>query len=123
MRSPKSAKAQLKTLTAFFGDTPVGMIDYEMVLSFKEDRLRRKTKRGKPPKEATVNRELERLRAVFNFAKRKRWVKETPFEYGEPLISKANEMRRDRLPTDDAEARLLAHCTGRREHMRGSLSD
>jgi integrase len=121
MRSPKSAKAQLKTLTAFFGDTPVGMIDYDMVLSFKEDRLRRKTKRGKPPKEATVNRELERLRAVFNFAKRKRLVKDTPFEYGEPLISKANEMRRDRLPTDDEEARLLAHCTGRREHMRWIL--
>jgi integrase len=46
---------------------------------------------------------------------------ETPFEYGEPQISKANEMRRDRLPTDDEEARLLMHCKGRREHIRGIL--
>ncbi|HKQ90200.1 MAG TPA: site-specific integrase [Blastocatellia bacterium] len=123
MRSPKSAKAQLKTLIKFFGDTPAGAIDAEMVLSFKESRLRQKSRRGKQIKVATVNRELERFWAVFNFARRKRWLKESPFDYDhdEPLISKADELRRDRLPTDEEEARLLSHCTGRREHMRAII--
>lgn len=123
MRSPKSAKAQLKTLKAFFGDTPAGAIDAEMVLEFKHHRLRQRTRRKTAVKEATVNRELERLRAVFNYAKRKRWLKESPFDfdYDEPIISKANELRRDRLPTDEEERLLLEGCTGRRAHLRPIL--
>jgi integrase len=67
---------------------------------------------------AAVNRELELLRAVLRFSQREGWIAKSPFELGAPLISKASETRRERVLSFEEEARLLAACTGRREHLR-----
>src|SRR5262249_8739803 len=70
---------------------------------------------------ASVNRELELLRSILNYAKREGFIDRTPFEMGAPLISKADETRRDRVCTPDEEAKLLAACTGDRVHLRPIL--
>jgi integrase len=67
---------------------------------------------------ASVNRELELLRAILNFAKREGLIIRTPFEMGAPLISKADETRRDRVMSRDEEERILAACVDKREHLR-----
>jgi integrase len=85
-------------------------------LKFKLKRLRDPNKRdarqgidGKL-KLAAVNRELQLLRGVLNFARRKGWIVRNPFELGEPLISMASERKRDRILTREEEAKLLAAC-------------
>lgn len=42
----------------------------------------------------------------------------TPFEMGSPLISKADETKRDRVMTRDEEDKLLAVCVEKRSHPR-----
>lgn len=121
MRSTRSAKAQLAPLVSYFGGWKIRQIDYEAISDYKRHRLKKKTVRGSERKISSVNRELERLRAVINYAIRKRWLHESPFDFGEPLITKADELRRDRLPTDEEEAMLLSGCTGKRAHMRPIL--
>jgi integrase len=62
---------------------------------------------------ASVNRELELMRAMMRFAKRQGYVTRSPFEMGAPLISKADESRRERVLTHEEERRLLAACEAR----------
>src|SRR5262249_1562932 len=45
----------------------------------------------------------------------------SPFELGSPLISKADEVRRERVLTYEEEARLLSVCTARRSHLKPLL--
>jgi integrase len=59
---------------------------------------------------ASVNRELEIMRAVMRFAHRQGWIVRSPFETGAPLISKADEVRRERVLSHNEELRLLEAC-------------
>jgi integrase len=68
--------------------------------------------------EADVNRDLQLLRNVFNFAIRKGWLTQNPFALGEPLISLAVEVQRDRILSREEEERLLMACDGPRSHLR-----
>lgn len=77
-----------------------------------------KKKRSRPRKVASVNRELERLRRIFNIAVRQNWLDKSPFMMGDPVISHAAENERVRILSADEEKRLLAACTGKREHLR-----
>lgn len=70
---------------------------------------------------ATVNRELELLRTVLNFAEREGWIARNPFKRGARIIRKAEEAPRERILTDDEQARLLAACVDRCEHLRPIL--
>ncbi|QQS46476.1 MAG: tyrosine-type recombinase/integrase [Acidobacteriota bacterium] len=70
---------------------------------------------------ADVNRDLQILRNVFNFAVRQGWMIKNPFSMGEPLISPAVEVRRERVLTREEEDRLLMACTGPRAHLRPLL--
>lgn len=72
----------------------------------------------RPRKIASVNRELELLRALLNFAKGEGLINVTPFERGTKLISSAAEVMRDRVLSREEEVRLLAACVDRREHLR-----
>src|SRR5437868_5941731 len=58
----------------------------------------------------SVNRELALLRRMFNVAYREGWLLKNPFHSGEPLISLADEVKRERILTRDEEARLLEAC-------------
>ena len=71
-------------------------------------------------KPASINRELELLRTILLYAYRQGWIPRNPFAGGPPLIIKSAEVTRDRIPTAEEEARILAACEEdpRRAHLR-----
>lgn len=129
LKSLTQAKLYVRVLTEHFGRRIIRHITHSDVEAFKLKRLatpvviEKKNAEGEIVKEekkrkvASVNRELEQLRNVFNFAKRSGWLIHNPFERGEPIISKALENKRDRIITRDEETRLLAACTDKRAHI------
>jgi integrase len=103
-------------------------ITHSDILKFKLKRLKDPNKRDAEQgidstlKLASVHRELQLMRAVLNFARRKGWIARNPFELGEPLISMASERKRDRILTREEEAKLLAACEKKsRAHLRPIL--
>jgi integrase len=64
----------------------------------------------KPRAVATVNRELELLRTILNFAVQNQWLIRNPFDLCKGVISKAAEVERDRILSLDEEERLLKAC-------------
>lgn len=92
-----------------------------MRIKFKENGEEKSRQREKPRSIASVNRELEQLRAILNFAHREGWILRNPFQAGRALISKADEEVRERILTEDEEARLLAACVGPRAHLKAII--
>lgn len=128
MRSTYVPKLYLKLLVEYFGNKRVRSITHADIEAFKLARLKKTIRRGvkgneqETPRTVTaVNRELERLRTVLNFAKRQGWIEVNPFNQGEALIDRAAENPRDRILSFDEETRLLAACTGRRAHLRALI--
>lgn len=121
LRSWKTPRRLLRTLVDHFGNLPIKSITHSDIERFKLHRLKTPTVRGCELTIASVNRELELMRAVMRYAHRQGWIPRSPFETGAPLISKADEVRRERVLTHDEEARLLAACEGRRAHLRPLL--
>jgi integrase len=113
----------LKTLNAHFGRRFIKTITPTDVEKFKAKRLDTTARRSKEKLTiATVNRELELLRAIFNYARREGWLIRSPFERLRGIISKADERRRDRVLSFDEEKRLLDACDApRRQHLRPIL--
>lgn len=118
-KSLAGAKTYLKTLVAHFGNKRVKSITHADIEDFKHLRLKtpieHKDKDGEviSTKEraiASVNRELEVMRGCLRFAYRQGWLSRNPFEMGEPLISKADEVQRERVLSPDEERRLLEAC-------------
>ena len=101
MRSWEHERRKIDRLTEFFGSMNINKIDERTLTYFKKER----EKQGL--KTATVNRDLETLRAIFNKAKRRRWLVESPFDFGERLIEKALESRRTVILTDPQEKIIL----------------
>lgn len=56
------------------------------------------------------------MRAVMSFAKRQKWISSSPFAEGDPLISKADENRPERVLSFAEEQRLLEACANPRAH-------
>jgi len=109
LKSYKTPRRILKTLTEHFGKRPIKSITHSDVEQYKLMRLDTPTTRGQR-QIAGVNRELEVLRACFRFAIREGWLMRSPFELGDPLISQAAEVKRERILTHEEEMRLLAAC-------------
>jgi integrase len=81
-----------------------------------------KTRQRETPRSITsVNRELEQLRAILNFAHREGWILRNPFQAGRAIISKADEEVRERVLTEDEETRLLAAGVGPRAHLKAII--
>ncbi len=72
----------------------------------------------RPRKIASVNRELQLLRSIFNFAKNDKLIADNPLEGIKDLISASVEVQRDKVLSREEETRLLAACTGKRGHLR-----
>jgi hypothetical protein len=93
LRSYKTERRRLKTLVAHCEKRRVVTITHSDILKFKLKRLKDPNKRDAEQgidstlKLASVQRELQLMRAVLNFARRKGWITRNPFELGEPLIS------------------------------------
>jgi integrase len=127
LRSYKAPQGFLETLIAHFGAKLIRNITHDDIEQFKRTRLNEPTRSDIASHErelkrntkaerrstrtiASVNRELELMRAVMRFAQRQGWLVRSPFEMGNPLISKADETRRERVLTHDEEQRLLEAC-------------
>jgi integrase len=108
LRGLASANSRLDVLIDSFGSRLLRTLTYGDLLSFKETRLKSRTIRGGARAIASVNRELELLRRMLTVAVREGWLLQNPFSTGDPLISKADEKRRERILTSDEERRLLA---------------
>jgi integrase len=121
VREPQKRKATLKHLKAYFGRKRLRSVVYADLRNYKLARLRSKSLRdGKSPLTiATVNRELSLLRRILHVAKQQRWITESPFQFGEALITPADEKQRERVLSREEETRLLAECVGPREHLKG----
>lgn len=127
LRSYKAPQGFLETLVGHFGANLIRNITHDDLEQFKLKRLNEPTRsdlarherelKGNSKAElhstrtiASVNRELEIMRAVMRFAQRQGWLTRSPFDQGAPLISKADEVRRERTLTHDEERRLLEAC-------------
>jgi len=127
LRSYRAPQSFLETLVGHFGASLIRNITHDDIERFKLKRLNEPTRsdlarhekelKENPKAElrstrtiASVNRELEIMRAVMRFAQRQGWLTRSPFDQGAPLISKADEVRRERVLTFDEERRLLEAC-------------
>ena len=111
----------VNSLIEYFGTKQIRSIkprDLEAFKTFKSNGI---TRRGDRRKIASVNRELEVLRAMLNFALQNEWIIKNPFTLTKGVISKAAEVERDRTLSFDEEARLLAVCADKRAHLKPML--
>lgn len=110
LRDVQRAAGFLKRFREYFGKRRLREITYRDVCSYNAMRLQTHTRHKRPPKIATMNRELGVLRRIFNIGFREGWITKNPFNAGESLISPASEQNRERILTLDEERRLLAVC-------------
>lgn len=120
VRGLATAKGQIKVLREYFGQKRIRRITYADLRAFRSARLATKSERTERNLSiATVNRELSTLRRMFNVAVTEGWIIRNPFNSGAPLISTADERRRERILTADEEKALLLACSERqRAHLR-----
>ncbi len=130
LRSWRAPQGYLVTLVENFGNQRIRDITHADIAAFKRKRLNTPVNRpvkqtngqsqttAQPRTLAGVNRELATLRAALNFAQRNKWLESSPFAEGDPLLSLADEAKRERILSFPEERRLLAECTGRRAHLR-----
>lgn len=119
VRSLTTAKYLLQILRQYFGFCRIRHITHSQIKLYKRERLKTKSPRtGRLYSASSINRELEKLRAVLRFAVGEGWLRRSPFEQRESLISKSSEPPRARLLSRTEEEKLLAACTGRRAHLR-----
>ncbi|MGH9956811.1 MAG: tyrosine-type recombinase/integrase [Pyrinomonadaceae bacterium] len=122
VRSISPAMAAVKALKNHFGKHQLRGITHSDIRNFRAERLATKTKAKKQRSVAAVNRELEKLRRLLNIAEREGWILRNPMRSGDPLISVADERKRERILTRDEELRLLAACENRyQKHLRPIL--
>lgn len=78
LRSWKTPRAFLRTLVEHFGARRIKEITKSNIEDFKLKRLRTPTIRGSQRTIASVNRELELLRAILHFAQSEGWLRQIP---------------------------------------------
>lgn len=116
---PEKPKWYTQPVIEFFGDRKIRTLTYGDLKQFRASREAiTHSKTGQPRTAATVNRELEIVRAVVLYAFNHGWLKINIWKAGPALTRKSLEQRRTRIPTLDEEERLIAACTDRRAHIR-----
>jgi len=123
VRSLTPAFAAVNALKAFFGKKKLRSITYADITAYRAHRLKTPTRHGNQRAIATVNRELDKLRRMFNIAIQQGWLLQSPFKKGGSLISLADEKHRERIPSREEESRLLAAIEAEplREHLKGII--
>ncbi len=116
--------AYMKSLTEYFGKQKIRTIHYKDIEALKLHLIRKPTRAGKKRTAAAVNRELQFLRAVLNFALANGWIERNPFSAatnGKKIINRSVENKRQRFPTFGEELAMLRMCSGRRVHLKPLL--
>jgi integrase len=136
VRGRVEALAEVKPLQEYFGTRKVRSITYGDIRTYKQIRLKTPTRNDivrhqkeletNPKTElhstrsiAAVNKELGKLKRMFNIAVREQWLTRNPFNNGESLISV--ETHRLRILSRDEETRLFAaiDIEPKRAHLKG----
>ena len=145
-KSSASIKSTVKALRKHFGKKPLRLIkasdiedyknvrvatpvityvnDFQSVYNPKTKRTKTvkiKVERHSPRNIATVNREMQTLKAMLNFAIQNDWLILNPFAKCKGIISTALETKRDRVLGYEEEGKLLRACVDRRAHLRPIL--
>jgi len=126
LKNTDSPKIWLERLITHFGKKkkPIRQIKAKDIKRYKAARLKTPTLRN-PQKTysiASVNRELELLRAIFHFAQGHGWIIKNPFILAKGLINKSEENERMTILSPEQEAKLLAQCISpRRTHLRSVI--
>jgi integrase len=116
-------KTWLASLRQYFGKKKLAGIRHSDLEDFKSH-LADKPVRGDDQRSmAAINRELEFLRTMLNFAVTNGYLDQNPFNAGKgkSIIDRPAENRRERFPTFGEELTLLAQCVGRRRHLAAPL--
>lgn len=121
LRSHRSVKSWLASLKTYFGKHKIRSITHGHLKRYKSERLKTETVRKARRLITSVHRELQVMRRMLNIAEREGWIKRNPFNTGDVLIAHSDENKRERVLTKDEEARLIAACEGKREHLKPIL--
>jgi integrase len=123
LRSLATPKVQLGVLKSHFGQRQLRSLTYGAIREFRSTRLKTKTRSDTQRSITSVNRELALLRRMLNVAVSESFiVGGNPFHKGDPLISTADEKRRQRIITRDEEKALLAACDApKRGHLKAII--
>lgn len=101
IRTFQAERNRLDKLKEFFGKLLIKNIDEDVLARYKRKREKDAVSA------ATINRDFEILRAMFRKAVRRRWLRESPFDFGEKLIEKSLEKRREIILSDEEETAIL----------------
>jgi integrase len=107
-RVPNGVVCLKSVLKAFFGDRKLENITVSLVETYRDERRQQaaKNKPGQTVKGATVNRELECLKCMLDFAMKRKYIAENPAAQ----VKHFNELRERptrRMLTLDEEKRIL----------------
>lgn len=123
LRAPERAKQALELFRLHFGNMNLKSLTYGDIYAYRNMRIKTKTQYGTPRTVAAMNRELGVLRRILNVGVQQAWLSRNPFNAESPLISAADENKRERVLTREEESRLLAAIDAepKRKHLRGIL--
>jgi integrase len=119
VRGVEPAIYAVKPLIAYFGSKKIKKITYGDIRTYKQVRFTTPTKHSNQRSVAAVNKELGKLKRMFNIAVREQWLSRSPFDNGESLIG--DEVHRNRILTMEEEVRLFKaiETNPRRKHLKG----
>lgn len=149
VRSIAPATSAINALGEYFGKRRIRGVAHSDIRTYRSERLKtptrgdlarydeavkayeqaRKERRNTEPPQlqvtrsiASVNRELQKLRRLFNLAQTEGWIVRNPMHAGDSLISSADETKRERILTREEELRLLKACDyPKRRHLRAII--
>ncbi|MBN1574831.1 MAG: site-specific integrase [Deltaproteobacteria bacterium] len=107
VKAKKSFKDDVQrsgTLRRYFSHLSCSMIKPSNIEAYKQKRLQETSKTGRPPRPATVNRELALMKSMFNLAVRDEILSYNPCT-GVSMLPEENE--RDRVLTGEEYSKLL----------------
>lgn len=113
----RAERCYVKSLLEYFRGKKLKEITPQMIEKYRFMRQSKGKKDGTPLKNATLNRETEILRKMFNIAIDNNWLDSNPC-----TSKKVPKLREDnvkeRYLEKEEELRLLNACTGTREYIR-----
>jgi integrase len=119
VRGVEPALYAVKPLVEYFGSRKIKTITYGDIRTYRQVRFTTPTKHGTQRSIAAVNKELGKMKRMFNIAVREQWLNRSPFDNGESLMG--GEVHRNRILTLEEEARLFQAIQSKqkREHLKG----
>lgn len=113
----KGNVSPLNNLSAFFRNRRLREITPQLIEKYRDKRKAYRKNDGTPLKNATINREIEILRKMFNMAIDSGWLEQNPCSSRKaPLWREDNKKERFLLPNE--EERLLLACTGQFAYLK-----